>query len=218
MSFVNKVFVVTGANSGMGFDTAKYLAEEGAKVYITGRNAKAISDAAIEIGHNVVAVTANQASITDSVKLAETIAANGDKLYVNAGVASFSPFENTTEDMFDNLFNINLKGTYFTIQKLLPVLKDGSSIVINGSATAHVGIAASSAYAATKAGLNSLAKTISRDLLPRRIRVNVLNPGIPVGRIGRVDEITGYVAFLLSDKSTFILGTELTIDGGHTEL
>eukprot|EP01032_Pedospumella_encystans_P024977 gene24977-28236_t len=248
MSFVNKVFVVTGANSGMGYDTAKYLAEEGAKVYITGRNAKAISDAAIEIGHKAIAVTANQASIADSVKLAETIAANGDKLdglYVNAGVASFSPFENTTEEMFDNLFNINLKGTYFTIQKLLPVLKDGSSIVINGSATAHVGIAASSAYAATKAGLNSLAKTISRDLLPRKIRVNVVNPGviatpiatklglpadvadevmkglasqIPVGRIGRVDEITGYVAFLLSDKSTFILGTELTSDGGHTEL
>ncbi len=167
------------------------------------------------------------------------------RLYVNAGVAVFCPFENTTEEAFDNLFNTNLKGTYFTIQKLLPVLKDGSSIVINGSATVHVGIAGHSAYAATKAGLNSLAKTLSRDLLPRRIRVNVVNPGliatpiatklglpadavdeimkglatqIPVGRIGRVDEITGYVAFLLSDKSTFILGTELTIDGGHTEL
>ena len=167
------------------------------------------------------------------------------RLYVNAGIAVFCPFENTTEATFDNLFNTNLKGAYFTIQKLLPVLRDGSSVVLNGSGTVHVGIAGHSAYAATKAGLNSLAKTLSRDLLPRRIRVNVVNPGviatpiatklglpadvvgevmkglqtqIPIGRIGRVDEITGYVAFLLSDKSTFILGTELTIDGGHTQL
>uniref|UniRef100_A0A7S3MEL2 Uncharacterized protein n=1 Tax=Spumella elongata TaxID=89044 RepID=A0A7S3MEL2_9STRA len=248
MSFANKVFVVTGANSGMGFDTAKYLAEEGAKVYITGRNAKAISDAAFDIGHKVIAVPANQASIADSEKLAETIAANGDKLdglYVNAGVAVFYPFEHTTEEAFDTVFNTNLKGAYFTIQKLLPVLKDGSSIVLNGSNTAHMGVASTSAYAATKAGLNSLAKTLSRDLLPRRIRVNVVNPGpiatpivtkvgipadmvdevmkgfiaqVPVGRIGRPDEITGYVAFLLSDKSTFILGTELTIDGGFSQL
>lgn len=143
------------------------------------------------------------------------------------------------------MFNINLKGAYFTIQKLLPVLKDGASVVLNGSNSAHLGFPATSAYAATKAALNSLAKTISRDLLPRRIRVNVVNPGpvktpivsktgmpaealeelmkvvvaqVPVGRIGTCDEITGYVAFLLSDKSTFILGTELTIDGGMSQL
>jgi len=147
--------------------------------------------------------------------------------------------------LFDSLFDINVKGAYFTIQKLLPVLKDGSSIVLNGSGAAHSGIAATSVYAATKAALNSFAKTLSRDLLPRRIRVNVVNPGsittpiisktgvsaevadgflksiaaeTPVGRVGTVDEITGYVAFLLSDKSTFILGTELTIDGGLSQL
>ena len=160
-------------------------------------------------------------------------------------ISVFCPFEHTTEEAFDTVFNTNLKGTHFTIQKLLPVLKDGSSIVLNGSNSAHMGVAATSAYAATKAGLNSLAKTLSRDLLPRRIRVNVVNPGpiatpivtkvgipsdmvdevmkgfiaqVPVGRIGRPDEITGYVAFLLSDKSTFILGTELTIDGGFSQL
>eukprot|EP01032_Pedospumella_encystans_P025902 gene25902-29260_t len=229
MSFANKVFVVTGANSGMGYDTAKYLADEGAKVYITGRNAEAIATAASEIGRNAIAVHANQASIADSTNLAEIIAANGDKLdglYVNAGVGVFAPFENTTEEVFDNLFNTNLKGAYFTIQKLLPVLKDGSSIVLNGSNSSHLGFPASSAYAATKAALNSLAKTISRDLLPRRIRVNVVNPGpiktpivsksgmpaevveeimkgviaqVPLARIGTCDEITGYVAFLLSD-------------------
>eukprot|EP01032_Pedospumella_encystans_P016899 gene16899-19261_t len=248
MSFVNKVFVVTGANSGMGFDTAKFLAEEGAKVYITGRNAEAIATAASQIGRNTIAVTANQASIADSSKLAEIIATNGDKLdglYVNAGVAVFSPFENTTEELFDSLFNTNVKGAYFTIQKLLPVLKDGASVVLNGSNSTHLGIGTTSVYASTKAALNSFAKTLSRDLLPRRIRVNVVNPGpiktpiayksgvptevadaimnslatqVAIGRIGRVDEITGYVAFLLSDKSTFILGTELTIDGGMSQL
>ena len=167
------------------------------------------------------------------------------RIYVNAGVAQFSPFENTTEELFDSLFNINVKGAYFTIQKLLPVLKEGSSIVLNGSGAAHSGIAATSVYAATKAALNSFAKTLSRDLLSRRIRVNVVNPGsittpiisktgvsvevadgflkkvaaeTPIGRVGTVDEITGYVAFLLSDKSTFILGTELTIDGGLSQL
>jgi len=167
------------------------------------------------------------------------------RLYVNAGVGVFAPFESTTEEIFDNLFNVNLKGAYFTIQKLLPVLKDGSSVVLNGSNSSHLGFPASSAYAATKAALNSLAKTLSRDLLPRRIRVNVVNPGpiktpivgksglpaevveeimkgviaqVPLARIGTCDEITGYVAFLLSDKSTFILGTELTIDGGMSQL
>jgi len=268
MSFANKVFVVTGANSGMGYDTAKYLASEGAKVYITGRNADAIAKAAAELGDNVVPVVANAASIADSVKLAETIAANGDKLdgyehfwrlirplfltsfilsrlFVNAGIATFCPFEYVTEAAFDDLFNTNVKGAYFTVQKLLPVLRDGSSVVLNGSYYVHKGLTATSPYTATKAAVNSFAKTLSRDLLPRKIRVNVVNPGpiytpiftktglpaealegigkqvlaeMPVGRIGAVDDITGYVAFLLSEKSTFILGTELTIDGGMSQL
>ena len=167
------------------------------------------------------------------------------RLYVNAGVAAFVPFEYTTEEVFDQMFNTNVKGAYFTIQKLLPVLKDGSSIVINGSICGHKGDAASSAYSASKAAVNSFAKTLSRDLLLRKIRVNVVNPGpittpimsktglpvevldgiraqlvtgIPVGRMGTVEEVTGYVAFLLSHKSTFILGTELSIDGGMSQL
>ena len=166
-------------------------------------------------------------------------------LFVNAGVAFFVPFELVDEAHFDQLFNVNVKGAYFTIQKLLPVLKDGSSIVLNGSGVVHVGLPASSAYSATKGALNSFAKTLSRDLLPRKIRVNTVNPGpvetpimvkvglpaeateamkdnfatqIPIGRMGVPSEITGYVAFLLSDKSTFILGTELTIDGGLSQL
>jgi NAD(P)-dependent dehydrogenase (short-subunit alcohol dehydrogenase family) len=149
------------------------------------------------------------------------------------------------EAHFDDMFNTNIKGAFFTIQKLLPVLKDGSSIVLNGSCVANAGYAAGSVYTATKAALNSLAKTLSKDLLPRRIRVNTVNPGpvmtpifdklglpedakaamqdsfiatVPVGRFGDVREITGYVAFLLSDQSTFVLGTELTIDGGATQL
>ena len=138
-----------------------------------------------------------------------------------------------------------MKGAYFTIQKLLPVLKDGASVVLNGSNSTHLGIATTSVHASTKAAINSFAKTLSRDLLPRRIRVNVVNPGpikkpiayksgvptevagaimnslatqVAIGRIGTCDEITGYVAFLLSDKSMFILGTELTIDGGMSQL
>jgi len=155
------------------------------------------------------------------------------------------PFELVDEDHFDQLFNVNVKGAYFTIQKLLPVLKDGSSIVLNGSGVTHMGLPAASAYSATKAALNSFAKTLSRDLLPRKIRVNTVNPGpvdtpimgkvglpaeategmkdkfasdVPIGRMGRPSEITGYVTFLLSDKSTFVLGTELTIDGGMSQL
>ena len=168
-----------------------------------------------------------------------------NRAFVNAGVALFVPFELTTEEVFDQVFNTNAKGTYFTIQKLLPVLKDGSSVVINGTVASFMGPPASSAYAASKAAVNSFAKTLSRDLLPRKIRVNVVNPGpittpifgktgmpaevvdgiklevvkgVPLGRFGSCDEITGYVAFLLSDKSTFILGTELTIDGGMSQL
>jgi len=164
---------------------------------------------------------------------------------VNAGIAPFMPFELVDEAHYDLLFNTNAKGAYFTIQKLLPVLKDGASIVLNGSTVIHSGFPHCSVYSASKAALNSFAKTISRDLLPRKIRVNVVNPGsivtplstklglpqevldsledmaktqVPVGRSGRVDEITGYVAFLLSDKSTFILGTELTIDGGYSQI
>ena len=164
---------------------------------------------------------------------------------MNAGIAAFVPFDQVSEEHWDETFNTNLKGAFFTVQKLLPVLRDGASIVLNGSTVVHQGLPATSVYSASKAALNSLAKTLSRDLLPRKIRVNVVNPGpietpifgkmglpaeavagvtdhlastVPVGRIGKPEEITGYVAFLLSDKSTFILGTELTIDGGAAEL
>ena len=156
-----------------------------------------------------------------------------------------TPVEDVTEEIFDLLFNTNTKGAYFTIQKLLSVLKDGASVVINGSSAVHSGFAGCSVYTASKAAVNSFAKTLSRDLLPRKIRVNVVNPGptatpfaskagmpaeaidgmmkymatlVPIGRVGVAEDMTGYVAFLLSDKSTFILGTELTIDGGLSQL
>jgi NAD(P)-dependent dehydrogenase (short-subunit alcohol dehydrogenase family) len=166
-------------------------------------------------------------------------------VFVNAGIGKFVPFDLVDEAQFDEIFNTNIKGAFFTIQKLLPVLKDGSSIVLNASAVVNAGFAATSVYTASKAALNSLAKTLSKDLLPRKIRVNTVNPGpivtpifdklglpeeakeamkagftatVPVGRFGDVREITGYVAFLLSDQSTFVLGTELSIDGGATQL
>jgi NAD(P)-dependent dehydrogenase (short-subunit alcohol dehydrogenase family) len=166
-------------------------------------------------------------------------------LFVNAGVAKFVPTEQVEEAHFDETFNINVKGAFFTIQKLLPVLRDGSSIVLNGSNIVHAGFPAAVVYAASKAALNSFAKSLSKDLLPRHIRVNVVNPGptdtpivhkfgwspeqaeaatkalaqkVPIGRAAHPDEIAHYVLFLLSDKSSFILGTELTVDGGLTQL
>ena len=166
-------------------------------------------------------------------------------MFINAGIAKFAPFESVDEAHFDEIFNTNFKGAFFTIQKLLPVLRDGSSIVLNGSIAAIIGYPAASVYSVSKGALNTLAKTLSRELLPRKIRVNVVNPGpietpifskmglpveavqgmtkqmetmVPMGRMGHVSEITGYVAFLLSDQSSFILGTAISIDGGLTTL
>src|SRR6267142_1314626 len=184
-----KVAVVTGGNSGIGLATAIRFQEEGAKVAILGRSRKTLDEAVKTIGNGVVAVQADVAKLTDIDKLyAEVSKKLGkiDVLFVNAGVAKFVPFAETSESTFDEQFDINIKGAYFTIQKALPLLNDGASIILNTSVVDQKGTAGASAYAATKAALRSLARTTAAELAGRGIRVNVVSPGpIETPIIGR---------------------------------
>ena len=175
-----KVALVTGGNSGIGLATAKRLQEEGARVAISGRSKKTLDDAVKTIGNGVLAIQADVAKLADLDKLyAEVSTKLGkvDVLFVNAGVAKFAPFAETPESVFDEQFNINIKGAYFTIQKALPLLNDGASIILNTSVADSKGNAGTSAYSATKAALRSLARTTAAELVERGIRVNAVAPG-----------------------------------------
>jgi NAD(P)-dependent dehydrogenase (short-subunit alcohol dehydrogenase family) len=239
-----KVAVVTGGNSGIGLATAKEFAREGARVVITGRDTRALAEAAREIGGEVLALRSDSSSLAD---LDELFAAVKDRfgrvdvLFVNAGVGKFAPLGETTEELFDQIIDINLKGAYFTVQKALPLLNDGASVVLNASVVAHVGFPNSSVYSASKAALLSLARTLSAELIGRGIRVNAVSPGpvetpifgkmglppesvdetkrgfsehVPLGRMGRPEEIAKAVLFLASSDSSFLVGTEIVADGG----
>src|SRR5579862_8248053 len=175
-----KVAVVTGGNSGIGLATAKRLQEEGAKVAISGRSKQTLDEAVRTIGNGVVAVQSDVARLTDVDKLFAEVAqklGKIDVLFVNAGVAKFAPLADTTESIYDEQFDINIKGAYFTIQKALPMLNDGASIILNTSVVDSTGTAGASAYAATKAALRSLARTAAAELVGRGIRVNTVAPG-----------------------------------------
>ena len=239
-----KVAVVTGGNSGIGLATAKRLQEEGAKVAIAGRSRKTLDDAVRSIGNGVVAVQADVAKLTDLDKLyAEVSKKLGkiDVLFVNAGVAKFAPLSETSEDGYDEVFNINIKGAYFTIQKALPFLNDGASIILNTSVVDSKGFEGASAYSATKAALRSLARTAAAELVGRGIRVNAVAPGpivtpiiertglpkeaidqfeketvakVPMKRFGQPEEVAGAVAFLASQDASYITGVEINVDGG----
>ena len=239
-----KVAVVTGGNSGIGLATAKRLQEEGAKVAIAGRSRKTLDDAVRAIGNGVVAVQADVAKLTDVDKLyAEVSKKLGkiDVLFVNAGVAKFAPLSETSEDGYDEVFNINIKGAYFTIQKALPFLNDGASIILNTSVVDTKGFEGASAYSATKAALRSLARTAAAELVGRGIRVNAVAPGpivtpiiertglpkeaidqfeketvakVPMKRFGQPEEVAGAVAFLASQDASYITGVEINVDGG----
>jgi NAD(P)-dependent dehydrogenase (short-subunit alcohol dehydrogenase family) len=239
-----KVAVVTGGNSGIGLATAKRLQEEGAKVAIAGRSRKTLDDAVRSIGNGVVAVQADVANLTDVDKLyAEVSKKLGkiDVLFVNAGVAKFAPLSETSEDGYDEVFNINIKGAYFTIQKALPFLNDGASIILNTSVVDSKGFEGASAYSATKAALRSLARTAAAELVGRGIRVNAVAPGpivtpiiertglpkeaidqfeketvakVPMKRFGQPEEVAGAVAFLASQDASYITGVEINVDGG----
>jgi len=243
-----KVAVITGGNSGIGLATAKEFSGQGARVVITGRDQETLDDAKRSIGGDVLAVRSDTSSLTEIDKLfAEVKEKFGriDVLFVNAGVGKFAPVEAVTEDFFDSIMDINFKGAYFTVQKALPLLSDNASIVLNASIVANIGMANSSVYAASKAALITLARTLSAELVGRGIRVNVVSPGpvvtpilgrmgmppdeleetaknleaqVPMKRFGRPEEIAKTVLFLASDDSSFLLGTEIVADGGMSQL
>jgi NAD(P)-dependent dehydrogenase (short-subunit alcohol dehydrogenase family) len=244
----NKVAVITGGNSGIGLETAAVFKLNGAKVAITGRDAETLQNAANRIGDDTLAIQADIRNLNtlDSAYLqVKNSLGNIDVLIVNAGIFKGSPLADYTEELFDEISDINFKGTFFTIQKALPYLNNGASIVITGSAASEAGLEGASAYSASKAAARALARNFSADLLARGIRVNVLSPGhvetpiherlglsdeqvkelrtnlantVPVKRGGTVAEMANGYLFLASDDSTFMIGAEIVMDGGWQQL
>jgi NAD(P)-dependent dehydrogenase (short-subunit alcohol dehydrogenase family) len=243
-----KIAVVTGGNSGIGLASAKRLQEEGARVAIAGRSKKTLDEAVKTIGNGVLAVQADVAKLADIDKLyAEVSKKLGkiDILFVNAGVAKFAPLADTPESVYDEQFDINTKGAYFTIQKAIPFLNDGASIILNTSVVDALGSPNTSAYAATKAALRSFARTAAAELVGRSIRVNTVAPGpivtpifgrtglpkeaiddfakgvltkVPMKRFGQPEEVAGVVAFLASSDASYITGVEINVDGGMGQI
>jgi NAD(P)-dependent dehydrogenase (short-subunit alcohol dehydrogenase family) len=246
--FEGKTVLVTGGNSGMGLVTAQAYAAEGARVIITGRDEGTLAAAKETLGTSALAIRNDAGSPAAARELAQQLAAQGvrlDAAFINAGIAKFAPFTEVAEAMWDQTFDINVKGPYFQIQALVPLFNKGASIVLNGSINAHIGMPASSVYAASKAALISLAKTLSSELLANGVRVNVISPGpvstplhgklgfaadalagaveqiksqVPLGRFGDSREIAATVLHLSSPESGFIVGTEIVIDGGMSQL
>ncbi|HXB07725.1 MAG TPA: SDR family oxidoreductase [Puia sp.] len=241
--FSNKVAVVTGGNSGIGYATAKELVAAGAKVIITGRRKVAIEKAADEIG--AIPFVADQSSLTGIDALYNVVQKQFGKvdiLFLNAGISgSFAPIESTGEDNFDKVMGINFKGAYFTLSKFIPLLNDGASVVILSSIAASTYNPNSSVYSASKAALNSIAKTAAAELAPKKIRVNIVSPGptktkvlenagfdeataknifeqlrndSPLKKIGTADDVAKMVSYLCDEAATFITGSEFFIDGG----
>ncbi|GGS28454.1 SDR family oxidoreductase [Streptomyces griseoviridis] len=245
-AYDGKRVVITGGGSGIGFATAELLVRAGSRVVITGRDEQKLDAALRRLGAGAAAVRGDVASLADLDVLAERVRAElgaVDALFVNAGVTSASPFEETTEAMFDASFAVNVKGAFFTVQKLAPLLAPGAGVVLTTSVANVMGLAETSVYAAGKAALRSLARSLSRELLPRGVRVNAVSPGPvdtgilegamgaeaaarfkadrvaenPMGRFGTPEEIARAVAFLAFD-ATYTTGAELVVDGGVTQL
>jgi NAD(P)-dependent dehydrogenase (short-subunit alcohol dehydrogenase family) len=243
-----KVAVVTGGNSGIGLATAKRFAAEGAHVFITGRRQAELDRAAAEIGANATTVRADSSSLSDLDRVYDLVkdkAGRIDILFANAGVGEFAALGEITEDHYDKIFDINVKGVLFTVQKALPLFRDGGSIILNASVVASMGTRAFSVYSATKAAVRNFARSWILELADRGIRVNVLSPGpiatpgldglgkteeqsrqvkasliagIPLGRLGTPDEVAKAVVFLASDDSSFVNGAELFVDGGFAQI
>jgi NAD(P)-dependent dehydrogenase (short-subunit alcohol dehydrogenase family) len=244
-----KVAVITGGNSGIGLATALRFVAEGAYVFITGRRQSELDAAVKRIGKNVTAVQGDVANLGDLDRLYATMKKQKgriDILFANAGTGEFAALGAITEEHFDKTFNANVKGLLFTVQKALPLLQDGSSIILNASIVASTGAPAFSVYSASKAAVRSFARTFTADLKARKIRVNAVSPGvvpspgyrtalgmteeqvkqyadsvvdkIPLGRTGTLDEIADAVLFLASDESSYITGIELVVDGGMTQI
>jgi len=241
----NKIAVVTGGNSGIGLSTAKLFAEQGAKVTITGRNQTTLDSAIAQIGHGALGLVSDVSDLKNINKLYATVAKHFGKidiLVVNAGVFVAAPLADYTEEMFDQISDINFKGAFFSVQRALPYLNDGASVILTGSTVSEKGFATGSAYSASKAAVRSLAKGFSSELLDRNIRVNVLSPGpidtpifergggskadidgmkawltetTPANRLGSSEEMAQGFLYLASDDSRYMLGSELLLDGGR---
>lgn len=244
-----KIAVVTGGNSGIGLATARRFVEEGAHVFITGRRQSELDKAVLEIGRNATGVKGDVANLADLDKLYATVREQKgvlDILFANAGVGEFAPLGLITEDHFDKQFNVNVRGLLFSVQKALPLMRAGGSIILNASINSMRGIPAFSVYGATKAAIRSFARGWCVDLKEQRIRVNAISPGIvptagyntslgftdeqvdqfvqssigniPLGRPGMTDEIAKAVLFLASDDSSYVNGIELFVDGGLAQI
>lgn len=246
--FEGKVAVVTGGNSGIGLASAQRLHAEGARVLITGRDARTLDAAVTAIGAGTLSVQSDVSKLGDIDRLFSVVEAKLgriDVLFANAGIAKFAPYTASSEALFDEQFAINVKGVYFTLQKAIPHLKDGAAVIVNTSVVAGKGGENLSIYAATKAAVRSFARTAASELKSRNIRVNAVAPGpietpifgrsgltgeqiqgfkdgisarVPLGRIGSPEEIAGVVAFLASEDASYITGVELNVDGGMANL
>lgn len=239
-SLKDKVAVITGGNSGIGYATAKSLRDAGARVIITGRRKEAVESAAQQL--NVHGLIADQAVVSDIEKLTTTVTQQFGKidiLLINAGITKFAPIGLMTESVFDEVMNVNFKGAYFTLSKFIPVLNDHASVILLSSTSATISPPSASVYAASKAALNAVMKIAALELASQKIRVNAVSPGpvateimnklgvdkhveeqivssIPLARLGKPDEVADLITFLAGDNSSFITGSNFLIDGGQS--
>ena len=243
-----KVAVITGGNSGIGLPTARRFVAEGAHVFITGRRQAELDEAVRQVGKHVTGVQGDFSNLADLDRLFATVKQQKGRLgilFANAGIVALAPRGEITEEHFDKVFHINVKGLLFTVQKALPLFPDGGSIILNASIVASKGLEAISVYSATKAAVRSFARCWTTDLRRRKIRVNVISPGpietsifnkagltrelideakaglvaaVPMGRMGTPDEVANAAVFLASDDSSYVTGIELFVDGGMAQV
>jgi len=236
----NKVALITGGNSGIGYATAKMLSEKGARVIITGRRKEAVEKAALEL--NADALLADQSKVPDIDHLVSQVARQYGKLdilLINAGITKIAPIEQTTEAMFDEVINVNFKGAYFTLSKFIPFLNEGASVIVLSSSSATIAPQQGSVYASSKAAINAVVKIAALELAPRKIRVNAVSPGpaateimnkiglnddlekylvstIPLARMGKPEEVADMITYLSGDNASFITGSIFSVDGGQS--
>ncbi|MBN8783304.1 MAG: glucose 1-dehydrogenase [Terrimonas ferruginea] len=236
----NKIAVITGGNSGIGYAAAKRLKAHGANVIITGRRKEAVEAAAAELG--VTGLVADQSNLADIDKLVQQVAQQFGKvdiLLVNAGITRFSTIEKIEESVFDEIMNVNFKGAYFTLSRFIPLLGEGASVIMLSSTSATISPQSASVYAASKSAINATVKIAALELAPRKIRVNAVSPGpvateimhkigldehlenqliqsIPAGRMGKADEVAGMIHYLASEEASFVTGANFLVDGGQS--